>query len=356
MGKGDVKILDKKKKKFKLFDTQREGKGVNPEDVYTKTDLRGFFIKYKRYFSRLLSVNLMMVLGNFPLIFALMAMAPLSRVAYATPMFESFPVLRGLFLQRSEISASVLSSVGLEGLQVESFAMTTWTYVLFGLSLLVLFTFGIVNVGSTYVLRNMVKGDPVFIWTDFFYAIRRNWKQALPFGMLDALLLVLIPFDIYFLLTAFEGTMGSVMFGLTLGVGIIYCWMRFYIYLQMVTFDLSIKKILKNSLILALLGFKRNLMATLGILLLIVIDILLAIGFGGIFTATAILLPAVLMFSNGAFMSTYAAWYKIKEIMIDPYAPQESDPISDDDPDAEEVQETPSFYPPLNTSEEEPTV
>lgn len=318
--------METKKRKFKLFDTQREGRGVEKGQEYTKTDLKGFFIKYKNCFPRLLTVNLMMVLGNFPLIFAFLALAPFSRIAYTAPAYESFPILRGLFLQGSEISASTLSAIGFEGLQSESFAMTPGTYVLFALGALALFTFGIVNAGTTYILRNMAKGDPVFLWSDFFYAVRRNWRQALPFGILDAILLVLIPFDIFFILTSVEGTFGAIMFGLTLGIGLVYLWMRFYIYLQMVTFDLSLKKILKNSLIFSLLGFKRNFMATLGIVLLLFINVFLLVGFGGIFSATAILLPLVLIFSNGAFMSTYAAYFKIKEIMIDPYVTPEEVP------------------------------
>lgn len=321
--------METKKRKFKLFDSQREGRGVEKGEEYTKTDLKGFFIKYKNCFARLLTVNLMMVLGNFPLIFAFLALAPFSRIAYTTPAYESFPILRGLFLHGREISASTLAGMGFEGLQTESFAMTPWTYVLFGLGALTLFTFGVVNVGTTYILRNMAKGDPVFLWSDFFYAVRRNWRQALPFGILDAVLLVLIPFDIFFILTTVEGTFGAIMFGLTLGIGLIYLWMRFYLYLQMVTFDLPLKKLLKNSLIFSLLGFKRNIMATLGIIALLFINVFLLVGFGGMFSATAILLPLVLVFSNGAFMSTYAAYFKIKEVMIDPYVTPEEEPAEE---------------------------
>lgn len=321
----------KKKRKFKLFDSQREGRGVEKEDVYTKTDLKGFFLKYKECFSNLLSVNLLIVLGNFPLVFALIAMTTLTRVVYMAPASDFFPILRGLFLQESEISASTLISMATEGLQMEANAMTTTTYVLFALSALVIFTFGIVNAGSTYILRNMVKGEPVFVFSDFFYAIKRNWKQALPFGILDILLLALLSFDLVFMYTAGGGMVSGILFGITFAVALIYLWMRFYIYIQMVTFDLSIYKLLKNSLIFALLGFKRNIMATLGILLLIIIILFLALGTGGFFLAPAILLPFVLLFSNGAFMSTYAAYFKIKEIMIDPYE-DEAAPETEEEP------------------------
>ena len=342
-----------KKRKFKLFDTQREGKGVSKDDVYTKPDLKGFFIKYKQSFGRLLSVNLLMVLGNFPLLFFLFSLAPFSRIPYTTPAYESFPLLRGLLLQQTEISASTLATFGMEGLQVEANAMTTGTYVLFGLSLLVLFTFGLVNAGSTYILRNMVRGDPVFILSDFFYAVRRNWKQALPFGIIDLIILLWIPFDIYYVLSSMDGFFGTIMFGAVLAIGLIYFWMRFYIYLQMVTFDLSLKKLLKNSLIFALLGFKRNLMATLGILTLLLIVFLLAFGFQGILFSTAILLPLVLLFSNGAFMSTYAAYYKIKEIMIDPYVSPED--TADTDGSLPEDGENTALPPENNTDNSSPT-
>lgn len=325
--------MDKKKKRFKLFDSQRVGRGIEKSDVYTKTDLKGFFLKYKEWFPNLLTVNLLMVLGNFPLIFAFIAMTTFTRVMYMAPATQFFPILRGIFLQETELSASTLISIATNGIQIEANAMTTATYVLFALSALVLFTFGLVNVGSTYLMRNMVKGDPVFIFSDFVYAIKRNWKQALPFGVLDALLLALITFDLFYMYTASGGLMMSIFFGITMAVAIIYCWMRFYIYIQMVTFDLSLYKILKNSLILALLGFKRNLLATLGIVLLVIINLFLAFGTGGFLMAAAILLPFVLLFSNGAFMSTYAAYFKIKEVMIDPY---EAEHAADTDEPADE--------------------
>lgn len=336
---------DTNKKKFKLFDTQREGRGVSKEDVYTKTDIKGFFIRYKTYFTRLISINLLMVLGNFPLIFALLAMSTITRIMYTTPASAAFPLLHGLFIGQTEIPVSTLISVGIEGIYVESSAMTSGTYLLLALSALVIFTFGIVNVGTTYILRNMAKGDPVFILSDFMYAIRRNWKQALPFGILDAILLALIPYDIMYLSSAESGA-GPFLLGAIIVIGLLYFWMRFYIYLQMVTFDLSLKKILKNALIFSLLGFKRNIVATLGILLLLLLNVLLAFGFYGIFAATAVLFPLFLLFSNGAFMSTYAAYYKMKEIMIDPYSgdaaseEENKEPVGDDtdeplaDPDA----------------------
>lgn len=326
----------KKKRRFRLFDSQREGRGISKDDVYTKPDLKGFFIKYKLYFTRLLSVNILMVLGNFPLIFAAIAMSSLTRILYETPVMESFPVLRGLMLQQTEPGAATLVTAAIEGMQTETSAMTVWTYVLFGLSALTLFTFGITNAGTTYVLRNMIKGDPVFLPSDFFYAVKRNWKQALPLGILDGILLLLIPFNIAFLSSSMSSSLSAILLGATLVISLLYIFMRFYMYLQMVTFDLPIRKILKNSLIFCLIGFKRNFLALLGILLLVFIDLLLFFSFGGIFMPLAIMLPLVLLFSNGAFMACYAAYYKMKEIMIDPYTSAPSEEGAEEEETEEE--------------------
>ena len=99
----------------------------------------------------------------------------------------------------------------------------------------------------------------------------------------------------------------------------------------MVTFNLKVSKIIKNSLIFSLLGFKRNLVAFLGILILTLIELLCVLGVGGILLPFGIALPFLILFSAFAYMKVYAAYYKIKEIMIDPYlaehpeeAPEES--------------------------------
>ena len=69
----DEELNEKKKKRFKLFDTQREGRGVSKEEANLPPNFKKFFILYKRDFTRLLSVNIFMVLGNFPAFFLIIA-------------------------------------------------------------------------------------------------------------------------------------------------------------------------------------------------------------------------------------------------------------------------------------------
>ena len=102
----------------------------------------------------------------------------------------------------------------------------------------------------------------------------------------------------------------------------------------MVTFKLTVFKIFKNSLIFALIGFKRNIMALLGVILLIFIEILLLLGTGGMLLPLAVAAPLAILFSTFSFMKIYASYFKIKSIMIDPYIkehPELSNHYDDDD-------------------------
>ena len=119
---------------------------------------------------------------------------------------------------------------------------------------------------------------------------------------------------------------------------ILYFFMRCYIYVQMVTFKLSVFKILKNSLIFSLLGLKRNAMALLGTLLFILFEILFVFSFGGILLSLGVALPLLIMFSAMAYMKVFAAYFKIKEIMIEPYKLEHPEEFADENEDeAEEI-------------------
>lgn len=319
----------KKKKRFKLFDTQREGKGIKKEDVLKlKPNLRGFFTYLRRDFSRLITVNLFLLFGNFPLIFAVLAFSGVGNIAYSAPSDSLLSTLQGIAANEG-MSAASASLFNVAGLHVTLHAPTVTTYVLYALSALVIFTFGFVSVGTTYIIRNMLMGEPVFMFSDFKYVIRRNWKQGLIMGILDVLFLFFLIGDFIILFTNSADTFAGLFLGAIVVLLIVYLFMRPYLYLQLITFDLKIFKIFKNSLIFAILGFKRNIMAFLGAVLLLIIAIFMIFGLYGILipvglAMTVLFLPAML-----GYMSVYAAYFKVKEIMIDPYVTEEKSELDD---------------------------
>ncbi len=309
---------DNKKKRFKLFDLQKEGKGVSKRDADQAPDLKGFFISYKNNFGKLVSVNIFYILGNFPILALIAALSGVSKNSIFLPLSDLFQNINGIISADGGITPYKMALYALEGLQSASYAPTAWTYVLYAISALTLITFGLVNVGTAYIIRNMVSGEPVFVWYDFWYAVKRNWKQALPFGVLDAVFCVIPIFNVVTLLQN-GNFLSSLFFWSNVVIFIVYFFMRYYIYIQMVTFKLSVFKIIKNSLIFALVGFKRNITALIGIVILLFLEVLLLFGTGGILIPIAVAAPLAILFSTFAFMKVYASYFKVKEIMIDPY-------------------------------------
>lgn len=320
--------------RLRIFDITRDGKGLSKNSTDKVGGLKRFFISYKDNFGKITSVNIFMVIGNFPLVFLIATLSGFTKAQGLMPSFDVFQNLAGYFAN-SALSAHSMALFAHEGLQTVVFRPTVTTYVFYAIAALTLFTFGIVNVGTAYILRNIAKGEPVFLWSDFWYAVKRNWKQALPFGMIDAGINLLLIWNIYSMFISSTGNyFTNTMFWCNIVLFILYFVMRYYIYVQMVTFNLSVFKILKNSLIFSLLGFKRNLVAFLGILAGILIELICVIGAGGILLPFGIALPFIILFSTFAYMKVYAAYFKIKEVMIDPYLaehPEEAPQVYDDE-------------------------
>lgn len=328
-------VLDKTKKtkKLKIFDFQKDGKGISKSSADLGYGLKKFFVSYKDNFGKLVSVNMFMILGNFPLIFIIATLAGVTKNDVFLPLSDLFQNVNGFFMADGALSPFKLSIFALEGLQNQTYAATALTYVFYGIGALTLLTFGIVNVGTAYILRNIASGEPVFVWQDFWYAVKRNWKQALPLGAIDAFICALLTFNIYTTITGTSVFITSVMFWSNVIIAVLYFYMRYYFYIQMVTFKLSIFKIIKNSMIFALLGIKRNTVALLGVFAVIILELLLLFGTGGILVPVAVAAPLAILFSSFAYMKVYAAYYKIKVIMIDPYKAAHPDEFPEPDSD-----------------------
>ncbi len=339
------------KKGFRLFNRfQRDSRGLSKSKADSGFGFKRFFTTFRDSFNKIMFCNIFMVLGNFPVIFIIAALSGYTQAEAYLPMHDIFQNLSAHFFTEAP-SASSMVFYALEGLQNQILVPTTTTYVFYGIGALTLFTFGLVNVGTAYILRNIAMGEPTFVWSDFWYAIKRNWKQALPFGIIDIAINAILLINIYSMYVDMSTSttanlFTSTMFWSNIVIFILYFVMRFYIYIQMVTFKLSILKIIKNSLIFAALGIKRNAIALLAIILLIITEISLLFGFGGILVSIAVALPLLILFSGFAYIKVYAAYYKIKEVMIDPYKEEHPDPeveeeviMIDDVTEAERLEE-----------------
>ena len=310
---------NKKKKKFKLFDMNRDGKGVY-EQENRKPTLKFFFVLTKRKFSQLLQLNLLMLFMVIPLI----VIASLYLWGNKTPSLTEplYAPLQGMeTLMSTPASAAVadLSSIQME-LPVLSTGMNILQIVMI---VFLAITWGWQNTGAAYVLRGLFRGDPVFVFSDYFYAIKRNFKSAFCLGLIDFICSAVLVMDFVFFYTRTGSFQLDVMYLMIFAISLIYIVMRFYLYNMLVTFDLKSFKILKNALIFSVLGIKRNVMALLGILLLLALQIFLIILLLPIGISIPLVLPFVYILALLGFIGTYAAYPVIDRYMIAPYQKSE---------------------------------
>ncbi len=302
------------KKKFKLLDPMRDGKGVEKGEDTTPT-LGRFFKLWGRKFWKLISVNLLMVVQVIPLLLILFLYlgGPKIPTLYS-PLYA--PLLGAQTAAPTGVGMTLFNSAA--GLMHQTPIFNSWAHWVMGILILFqLITYGWQRTGTTYILRNLARGDGVFMISDYFYAIRRNLKQGFIMGLIDCAAVFALVFDIIYFSSSPTTGANNFMYITILALILIYGIMRFYTYLMMVTFDMKLGKIFKNALIFTVLGIKRNIMAGLGILSLTAIFVALIVFLGRIVPAFFIL-PFLCLLGFCGFMYTFAAYPVIQKYMIDP--------------------------------------
>ncbi|NLG53216.1 MAG: hypothetical protein GX541_04500 [Clostridiales bacterium] len=171
--------------------------------------------------------------------------------------------------------------------------------------------YGPITAGFTYMVRNYVSGRHVW-FSELFKRAKENFKQGFLLGIIDIIvvisLLMYAALDISKLDNTqklYYGFMRTAFFI----VFIFYVYMRHYLYLLAVTFDLSLKAVFKNSAIFAVLGVINNTVATLIILVI-------TWTFNSTPAVDAVLIVSI-YFSLCAFTSMFAAYPIVKKYMLE---------------------------------------
>ena len=320
------------KKRFKFLDPYRDGKGVY-EVESRKPTLKFFFVLLKRKFSQLLQLNLLMLFMIIPLAVILFlyfggTKTPTITDALYVPLYGITKILP---------SPSLTTTLDLSGIQMEVPVFSPWmTVLMITMFVFLAVTWGWQNVGAAYVLRGLFRGDPVFVFTDYFYAIKRNLKQAFFMGLVDFLCSAILIVDFLFFFYRTGSFGADFMYFAIFALALIYIAMRFYIYQLLITFDLSVFKIMKNALIFSILGIKRNLMAFLGLILLLGLHILFIVLLLPMGISIPLVLPFVYILAIIGFITVYAAYPVIDRYMISPY---ETDQKKDDESESSALPE-----------------
>ncbi|MGI6335550.1 MAG: YesL family protein [Eubacteriales bacterium] len=270
---------------FGLFNYAKPGKGVS-KNAPEKKRFFVFFEIYFRKFWKLLFLNFIYAVITLPFVSAFIIWA-LSAFGIDAELFSD-SVTVYIF---SQIVFGLPFNLG---------------WVLVGVSGLCM---GPATAAATYIWRQFAKEEHAWVWSDFWERFKSNFKQGLAVGIID--ILVWVSFLLYMtaeLLGSSTLTQYLLVFRyVAIIVFIVYTVMRFYIYLIMVTFDMSVFAILRNAWIFSVLGFFRN---------------LCTIFFSGIVIVATAFFPLPLMltltYSLVGFITTFNAYPVMEKYMLKP--------------------------------------
>lgn len=297
----------------------KEGKGIKKEDVLKGFGFKKFFQLIGDKFWRLCTLNLLYFAVNLPVFGLLAYLSTVGGIRYFAPANVLYQPLHGVMLHGSNPALEALR--GVVGVQIESYYPGTVTKILLYIGCLTILTFGIGNAAMTYIQRNFVKDEHTDLGSDFFGCIRRNWKQSILLGIFDLLFAFVAAFDVISYANSNGSFVMLLLFYLTIFLTILYLFMRPYMYIMAVTFDIRFFKIIKNSYILAIAGMKRNLLCGLAAALILFLNFEIYM----FVPALGTILLFLMSLSLAWFMQIYGAYPVVKKHMIDPFYTEKSE-------------------------------
>lgn len=193
-------------------------------------------------------------------------------------------------------------------------------------------TGGMAEAGLTYVTRNYVREKHVFLPDDFFGTIKKNWKQALGMQIIDMVATAVFAIALWFygypVFSADSGDgsiLSTILFALMIMITVTWRVMRYYVYLQMITFRMTLKQIIKNSLKFVLISLKENFIISAILLAIYAFLAVAAYLFHPLSTVIVIVLFLLFMPAFRSFLIQFMIFPVIKRVIIDPYYEEHPD-------------------------------
>ncbi len=277
----------------------KPGPGVSKDDPKKAAPIR-FFEIYFRKFTKLVQLNLIFLLPTI-----VVAVLMIALYFFPTHVILQIPV-------------------GTTGVQVD-----VWNLYVMPLPLILLAPF---TAGLTIVTRNFSREEHAFVWSDFWEAVRNNWKLFLLNGMIIYLVYFLLSFSlIYYYNNAFLEPIYYLPFWVCVVIALLFIFAQYYLPVMFVTFDLKFSQMYKNALIFILAGFGRNLLVTL---ILGIIVILIGVVPIMPLTITIFLVFVVFIaFSFASYLVNFSVYPVIDQYMIQPYQEMERIKSKNTEPD-----------------------
>ncbi len=195
-----------------------------------------------------------------------------------------------------------------------------FVYVLFCLPIV---TIGPATAGMTKVVKNFSIQRHAYIWTDFFDSFKQNFKKSFFIGIIDIIAIAGMGTGIWLYPDLVEKTGDEkwyILLCMTITMAVIFIIANFYIYLMIVSTELSLKEIVKNAVFLTFIALKKNLVTVLIFAGITAVSVVLAIYYQ-IFLMLMAFVPASIL----AFIVAFNCYPIVQKYVINPYYEQKGE-------------------------------
>ncbi len=264
---------------FGFGNYDKPGPGVSKDEPPKAAPIR-FFEVFARKFSKLVQLNLIFIM----------------------PAILVFIMMIAIYMAPTHYMVSIANV----------FDVDAWASFVVPLPLILLSPF---MAGLAFVTRNFAREEHAFVWSDFWDAVKGNWKYFLLNGVICYLVFTLLTFAVlyYYGMTA-SGWFYYIPLWLCVVVAVVFLFAQYYLPIMFVTFDLKFTHAYKNALIFTVAGFGRNILVTviLGAMLFAFLNIPLL----NITVLVYVLLLLLIIFSFIAYLISFAVYPVIDRYMI----------------------------------------
>ncbi len=281
----------------------KEGKGVEKR-TGDESKIKIFFEIYFRKFWKLCEVSLLYLVACIPTFVIIMI---LSGFISSTIINTMMPLLESILGTGSELVAySALFDVAIR-LIISSVVTALWGM-------------GPVTAGYTYILRNYSREEHAWVWSDFWEHTWKNFKQSICVWSIDVIMFTVLVCAFLFY-SSQTGILGAMKY-IVVSIFLLYTIMHFYIYQMIVTFEMKLKDIYKNSFLFTFMMLPKNFFILIAVMCIHLVFPYLGINFGYFagklgFWAIYIALAIFVMQSLSGLIINFSAYYTIKKYMLD---------------------------------------
>ena len=178
---------------------------------------------------------------------------------------------------------------------------------------------GLAAVGMANVAGNLARQRYYFSFKEYWDAIRKCWKQALCAGLINLLFTAVLALVIWFYLST-SGVIFVIGMGCCLLALVIFSFMKYYIWTQIILFRMPLISIYKNSFLFVFLNLKSNLLIGLVSLLCYVLAAVVLLYVPYLLSVPLVVVLGICLFPGfKQLLVQYLVFPFLKQYVIDPY-------------------------------------